>query len=352
MVSKYLKRITLIALAVVIAFAFSAPVVNAAKPIKMRIIYAYPDTTQHGKNMIKWKELAEKYTDGRLSVSLFPNASICPTNREMATVLSRGAEASYLMCGSAQCVDKAEAIWSVPFLFKTKPGDCRHTRAAYTDKRIMGPLEARLEKKGYKLLGIAQTVDGFFICANNVRPINKYEDFKGLKMRSQGGMFNEFYFSMFGAHCAVIPGTEVPVALSTGVADGVTTCALHWHDARWHTKYLTLPFWCALPMLFVVNLDWWNSLPADIQDTLENKVMPEVREWSLDEVDRKTIALLKEVVDPPYNVTINTLPASEMKRMEEICQAPAIEKFRKEVGKELADQLIEAARDLTPADLK
>ena len=58
------------------------PVMSEAKPIKMRVIHAYPDTTQHGRNMFKFQELAEKYTNGRLKVTLFSNASVCPITKK------------------------------------------------------------------------------------------------------------------------------------------------------------------------------------------------------------------------------------------------------------------------------
>ena len=104
------------------AFALIAgPAVSEAKVIKMRIIHAYPDTTQHGRNMFKFQELVEKYTDGRVKVTIFANASVCPISKEITTVLTGGAEFSYNIGGIVESVDKAEAIWTIPFLFRNAP---------------------------------------------------------------------------------------------------------------------------------------------------------------------------------------------------------------------------------------
>ena len=47
--------------------------VSAKEPIVMRVIYSYTDTTQHGRNMLKFKSLVEKYTDGKMQVKLYSN---------------------------------------------------------------------------------------------------------------------------------------------------------------------------------------------------------------------------------------------------------------------------------------
>lgn len=317
-------------------------------PITMRIIHAYPEVTQHGRNMLKFKELTEKYTEGRIKVEIFPAASVCPIDKEIPTVLAGGAEASYNIGGIVETIDPAEAIWTIPFLFRTAPGDVRHIRKAFIGSKIEKILRERQMKKGLYRLGNVCTVDGFMICANNVRPIKKAEDIKGLKLRHPGGMLGHIYWKSLGASPIVIRGAEVPVALETGVIDGLTTVPLHYHDARWHTKYLTLPYWCTYSLPFLVNLSWWNKLPADIRDIIEKKVMPELHEYAFSSVERLTIKALEEMSKPPFNVQIYVMPEEEIQRLKEVTQPPAIEKYKEAVGAALADELIEEARKLAP----
>jgi len=323
---------------------------SAAESIKMRIIHAYPETTQHGRNMFKFKELAEKYTNGRLNIQIFANASVCPITKEAATVLTGGAEALYNVAGIIEGIDRAEAIWSVPYLFRTAPGDTRHIRKAFLDPNIEGVLKKRQKAKGFYRLGTPCTVDGFFFACNK-RPIKTLADFEGLKMRSPGGLLGEIFMRSLGANPVVIPGTEVPVALQTGVVDGLTTVPLHYHDARWHTKYATIPYWCTYSLPFMANLKWWNKLPDDIKKIIDKKVMPELMAFAFDEVDRRTVEILKIMQKPPFNVTIYKMPVAQQKKIRDATQGACVKKFQDTIGKELADKMIKAARESTPKDL-
>jgi TRAP-type C4-dicarboxylate transport system substrate-binding protein len=334
-------------------FAFAVivnPAMSQAKTIKMRIIHAYPDTTQHGRNMFKFQELTEKYTNGRVKVVIFSNASVCPITKEATTVLSGGAEALYNIAGIIESIDRAEAIWTVPFLFRTSPGDTRHIRKAFRDDRIEGVLKKRQMDKGFYRLGSPCTVDGFFFGCNK-KELKTLEDFQGLKLRQPGGLLGELFFRQLGASAIVVPGTEVPVALQTGVVDGLTTVPLHYHDARWHTKYATIPYWCTYTLPFMANLKWWNKLPNDIKDIIDNKVMPELMEFAFNEVDKRTVEMFETIQKPPYNVKVYTMPKSELKRMKEATQEPCMEKFIDVVGKDTANGMIQAAKELTPPDM-
>jgi len=350
------NKIVLLALVLVLvagllgtAACASAP--EPAKTIEMRVIYAYPDVTQHGRNMIKFEELTENYTNGRVDVVRFPAASVCSISKEVETVLGGSAEALYNVGGVIESIDPAEAIWTIPFLFRTAPGDVRHIRKAFLDPRIEGVLKERQMAKGLYRLGTPCTVDGFLF-ANNVHPLKTLEDFEGLKMRHPGGMMGELFMRGLGASPIVVPGAEVPVALETGVVDGLCTVPLHYFDARWITKYVSIPYWNTYSLPLLVNLTWWNALPADVQDIIENKVMPELMEFAFDEVEARTPQVIEEIQAEPYNVEVYILPIEELRRMKDATQEACIEKFKEELGEELAMAMIQAARELTPADLK
>jgi len=320
------------------------------KVIKMRVIHAYPGNTQHGRNAEKFKELAERYTNGRLAVTLYPNSSVCSITQELATVLSGGAEASYNINGIVESIDHAEAIWTIPYLVRTDVGDIRHLRKALRDPGVEGVLKKRQEKLGFHRFGSFTTCDGFGIYVNK-RPIKTLEDFKGLKIRTPGGLLGDLFFKQLGANFIVVPGTEVPIALQTGIIDGLSTAALHWHDARWHTKYATLPYWCSYTLPFMASLKWWNTLPNDIKNILDNKVIPEVMELADNQTEQLTAEAWKTVQKPPYNVQVYTMPKSEVLRIKNATQEVCIKKFRDVVGKDVADPMIQAVRKLTPPDL-
>jgi C4-dicarboxylate-binding protein DctP len=325
------------------------PTTAEAKPIQMRILYAYPDTTQHGMNMHHFKALADKYLAGKVEVKLYGNAMVCPINKEPTTVLSGGAEAFYSVTNILETMDPAEAIYMIPYLWATGPGNTKHIRKGFASPQIEGVLRERQKKLGFYRLGSICTAEGFTYFSNP-RPLKNPDDFKGLRMRHPGGLNGSRMFELLGAIPVSVPGTEVPIALQSNVIDGLTTTPLHWFDARWLTKHATLPYWAAYSLPFVVNLKWWNNLPADIRDVIENKIMPEVQEFGYKALEEKTPATLKKASQPPFNVQVYTMTKAEQKKMRDLLQQPCVDAFRKAIGPEVADPMIKAVRDLMPAE--
>jgi TRAP-type C4-dicarboxylate transport system substrate-binding protein len=301
-------------------------------PIEMRIAHAYPEHTQHGRNMNFFKSKVEEYTKGQVKVTIYPSASLFPIDKEIPMLLAGTIEACYSINGVTEAVEPAEAIYNTPFLMKVSPGDSRHLRAAMESPKVEGILVKRFEKRGIKRFGNVPTLFGFFIVANNRRPVERLEDMKGLKIRHPGGMMGPLYIGATGASAMTVPGTEVPVALNQGVVDGLVSTIVHYHDARWHTKYLTLPFYTGYTLPFLANLKWWNKLPEDVRQTIDKRVMPELMEFAFKEVTEREKSYVQEIQKPPYNVKVTTISDQEMERWTKAIMDKCVEAYIKKVG--------------------
>ena len=329
-------------LAALVLFVLGTPQAQSA-PVEMRIAHSYPEHTQHGRNMNFFKSKVEEYTKGQMKVTIYPSASLFPIDKEIPMLLAGTIDACYSINGVTESVEPAEAIYNIPFLMKVSPGDSRHLRAAMESPKVEGILVQRFEKRGIKRMGNVPTLFGFFIVANNRRPVEKLEDMKGLKIRHPGGMMGPMYIGATGASAMTVPGTEVPVALNQGVVDGLVTTIVHYHDARWHTKYLTLPFYAGYTLPFLVNLKWWKNLPDDIRQTIDKKVMPELMEFAFKEVTEREKAYVQEIQKPPYNVKISTLSDQEMDRWSKAIRDKCVDAFIKKIGadgKTMVDEFI------------
>ncbi len=303
-----------------------------AQTYQMKIVHAYPEHTQHGRNMAFFKEKAEAYTDGRLKVTVYPNAQLGPITQEASMVLSGTVEATYNLGGILEGVDPSEAIWNVPFLVKVAPGQGEHMRRMMHDETINEILTRRFADRGFMRLGHIPTLTGFMLVANNVRPVEKIEDIKGLRIRHPGGLMGELYISSLGASPMTVAGAEVPVALQQGVVDGLVTTPIHYHDARWHTKYMSLPFYAGYGLPFVASMRWWKGLPKEIQDIVMNKVIPETQAYAYDAVIELENRYIKEIQEPPYNVAITWVSPAEMEKFTAKVRDVAIERFVQKVG--------------------
>ncbi len=343
---KIMRNVTLTATAFALATGVGlgpmSTQVGAQDTYQMRIVHAYPEHTQHGRKMAFFKEKVEEYTDGRVKVTIYPNAQLGPITQEVPMILAGTVEASYNLSGILEGVDPAEAIWNIPFLLKVAPAQGEHMRRVMYDKTVQEILARRLAAKGLKRLGHVPTLTGFMLVGNNLRPVEKLEDFEGLRIRHPGGLMGKLYIETVGASPMTVAGAEVPVALQQGVVDGLVTTPVHYHDARWHTKYMSLPFYAGYGLPFVASLRWWKSLPADIQDIITNKAIPETQEHAYKAVIDLEDRYIKEMQKPPYNVKISWVSPQEMDRFTAQVRDKAIERFVKVVGpdgRELVDQV-------------
>jgi len=306
------------------------------KQIVMRLSHAFPNETNHGRNALYFKKIVEEYTNDRIKVELYPNAQVGSLDQELRLVIAGDIEASYNLGGVVETIDPAEAIYQIPFLVKSAPGDGAMELAMSENDKIEGVLRERQAKLGYYRLGNMASCFGFFILANNVRPMENLTDANGLKIRTSGGMMGNMFLESLGCSPITIASPEVSVALTQGVIEGNTTHIAHFHDMRWHTKYLTLPYWTGYSHPIMVNLEWWNKLPEDLKDIMINEVMPEVKRYAWEEGAIYDLKSLKECQEEPFNVKVITLDldAPDVKEWMNDLQQQGIKKFKEAVGED------------------
>jgi TRAP-type mannitol/chloroaromatic compound transport system substrate-binding protein len=119
------------------------------------------------------------------------------------------------------------------------------------------------------------------------KPIEKTEDFKGVKFRSPQGMTAEI-LTKLGASIVVLPGGEVFSALDKGVVDAADWATVSMNERMgFHgvAKYPVKVFHSMPVQEFSVNAAAWKALPEDIKGILQSMT----REWSWDQVQRVAV---------------------------------------------------------------
>jgi C4-dicarboxylate-binding protein DctP len=262
-------------LAGVAAAAFIASgAAMAQAPIVIKFSHVVATDTPKGKGAIKFKELAEKYTDGKVKVEVYPNSSLYKDKEEIEA----------LQLGSVQMLAPSTAKFAplgakefealdLPWLFKDEE--------TYT-KAMKGPvgkwLFQKLESKG--ISGLAYWDNGFHMTSAN-RPLLMPADFQGLKIRISGSKIADQYFRIVGSIPQIMAFSEVYQALQTGVVDGCENTASNYLTQKFHEvqKDITVSYHAHLQYAVIVNSKFWNGLPPDIRKQLE-KAMDEATEYT------------------------------------------------------------------------
>src|SRR3954468_24707235 len=76
-----MKRIALL-LSAALALALTGPAL-AQSPIVIKFSHVVAPDTPKGKGSLKFKELAEKYTNGKVKVEVYPNSQLYKDNEEL-----------------------------------------------------------------------------------------------------------------------------------------------------------------------------------------------------------------------------------------------------------------------------
>jgi C4-dicarboxylate-binding protein DctP len=260
-----MKRLA-IALAVIIPLAAGWPAL-ADEPIIIKFSHVVAPDAPKGKAALFFKELAEKYTNGRVKVEVYPNSSLYKDKEELEA----------LQLGSVQLLAPSIAkfsplgvrefdIFDLPFLLSDE-ARARQMMAS----PMMAELNKKLEAKGVEPL--AYWDNGAHNYTAN-KPLLMPEDFRGMKMRIQGGKVQDAVARELGAIPQIIAFGELYQALQTGVVDGEDNVASNILTQRFYEvqKHMTLSHHSRLTYALVTNKTFWNGLPEDVRAQLDRAV--------------------------------------------------------------------------------
>ncbi|OHV72161.1 TRAP transporter substrate-binding protein [Ensifer sp. LCM 4579] len=258
-----LTRRTLASLAGAAALALTVAMPAWAEPVVIKFSHVVAPDTPKGKGAEKFKELAEKYTDGAVKVEVYPNSQLYKDKEELEA----------LQLGAVQMLAPSLAkfgplgvqqfeVFDLPFLMNGYD-DLRKI----TEGEIGKSLLSKLEDKG--ITGLAYWDNGFKIMSAN-SPLHTPDDFLGLKMRIQSSKILEAEMQALGAVPQVMAFSEVYQALQTGVVDGTENPPSNMYTQKMHEvqKHATVSNHGYLGYAVIVNKAFWDGLNPAIREKL------------------------------------------------------------------------------------
>jgi C4-dicarboxylate-binding protein DctP len=266
MKSKITRRTALkLAAAAIPAVALGKPAF--ADPLIIKFSHVVSPDAPKGKAALLFKQLAEKYTGGKVTVEVYPNSSLYKDKEELEA----------LQLGSVQLLApsiskfgplgvKEFDVFDLPFLMS----DDTHARAMMASPMI-AQFNKKLEDKSVKPL--AYWDNGAHVYTANV-PLILPDDFRGLKMRIQGSKVLDAVARQLGAIPQIIAFGELYQSLQTGVADGEDNVPSNISTQKLYDvqKYLTVSHHGRLTYSLITNTKFWDGLPADIRPGLDKAV--------------------------------------------------------------------------------
>lgn len=281
-----------------------------------------PDASAGPTGLRKFAELVEQKSNGRMKIKVFAGSVLGNDNQIISSV--RSGTIDFGLHGSPTLVGTAKEYGVLDF-----PFTIRNEREA--DLLLDGPqgkaLLAKLESKD--LVGLGLWEIGFRQITNSKRPITKWEDLGGIKMRVVASPVFIDYFGSLGANAVPMAIAEVYQALESRAIDGEDNPVGNISSMKFNEvqKYLSIASHVYSTYTLTVGRKTWDSLNAD-----ERKLVAE----SADEAkayERKVARDLNSrlLTDLRKSMIVNEVSPAEVARFAEKAK-PVYAKFSQTIG--------------------
>ena len=315
--------------------AIGMPAVHAQAPITIKLSHVVTADTPKGKGSLRFKELAEKYTEGKVKVEVYANSSLYKDKEEIEA----------LQLGAVQMLAPSTAKFAPLGAKEFEALDLPHAfvnDAAFNRIVVKGDvgkwLMSKLDTKG--ITGLAFWDNGFHMVSAN-KPLIKPSDLQGLKIRISGSKIADQYFRKLGSIPQIMAFSEVYQALQTGVVDGCENTPSNYLTQKFHEvqKHITVADHAHLSYAVIVNQKFWAGLPADIRKQLE-KAMLEATDYTNTSASKDNEDALAEIKKSGKS-TVHILDVAQKKEWQTE-MAPTWEWAEARVGKEILDLMKKA----------
>ena len=237
---------------------------EAAAQQKTVIKFAHhaPVTYPYQDGALKFKEVAERISGGKLEVQVFGGAQL-GGERDLLEGIKLGTIHMCIGAGGLANFAPAYNVVQLPFLIKNQE---------HMVKIAEGPagklLSQRIEEQGgYKVLGYFSTGDSGIQTVK--APVRTPADLKGVKIRVMENPALIESMRAMGANPTPLPFPELYTSMKQGVVEGATID----YTALWTTKvyeavkYVTEPgfHFLAEPRPVLISAAFFKSQPAEVQ---------------------------------------------------------------------------------------
>lgn len=274
---------------------------TAPEVIEIRIAGAMPPGHPISASILTWKDKVEEATNGRVKVTFFEGGTFGESQELYDMALNGVVEAVHtaeFWAGGRFPI--IEGLNNLPFNIEDI-GDILAVDNALYEAGLLDELDS------FKLLYFTPAAALSFFTKEK---INTMEDLAGMKLRASGTAADAV--ALMGATPVNAPGTEEYMMLERGTLDGNITGA---DNVISRSLYEVIScgnknVFAGGGFLFLMNKDFWNSLPSDIQEIIDD-INVELAQQHI--VDQQA-AIDQAWTDLEEYITVYTISEDEMDR--------------------------------------
>lgn len=304
---------------------------NAAGEIVIKFSHVVAPDTPKGQAAERFKQLAEKLTNGRVKVEVYPNSQLYKDREEIEALQSGAVQMLAPSLAKFGPMGAREfELFDLPYLFPDQ--EVLHR---VMDGEVGKKLFAKLDTKG--VTGLAYWDNGFKQMSSN-RPMHRVADFAGLKMRIQSSKVLSAQMKALGANPQVMAFSEVYTALQQGVVDGTENPVSNFYTQKMNEvqKHMTMSNHGYLGYAVIVNKKFWEGLPADVRSEL-TQAMKEATAFERDIAQKDNDDALAKVI-AARTTTVYRLTPAELAEWQKVL-LPLQKEFEPVIGADLINSV-------------
>jgi TRAP-type C4-dicarboxylate transport system substrate-binding protein len=263
---RLLSRRTFVASAIGV---MAAPSVHTAataadQPLILRCSLDTPPSHMRNGIVRDYLRKIETASDGRIKTRLFESGQLFPDLQVGKALLQDQVEMAIPGSWSLTGIVPDADFLQLPVLYGRSIDTLHRVVDGKSGQLLAKQIEAQLRSHV-----IGSWLDlGFFNWFSTSKPLNSYDDLKGLKIRNSGGAGQAWRTQFVGAVPNTTPLPNVPLALSQGTFDGLITSFETVASGQFWESGIRHAFedhqFCG-EYIPVVSLAFWQKLPADLQ---------------------------------------------------------------------------------------
>ncbi|HIJ37690.1 MAG TPA: DctP family TRAP transporter solute-binding subunit [Rhodospirillaceae bacterium] len=255
---------TLLVLAA-LAPAFSPALAGDYKE-EYRLSTVLPDSFPWGQGGKRWAELIREKTQGRITVKMYPGASLVGGDQTKEFTALRQGTIDLAVGSTINWSPQVKELnlFALPFLMPD-----HRALDALTHGAVGQDLFTLLA--GKDVVPLAWGENGFREISNSKHPVTTPDDVKGMKIRVVGSPLFIDTMTALGANPVQMSWADAQPAMATSAVDGQENPLSVFSAAKLYTinqKYLTLWGYVADPLIFVVAKSVWESWSSEDQQAV------------------------------------------------------------------------------------
>lgn len=310
--------------------------VSSGDVITMTWAHTTAETTAKHNGLLKFKELVEANSDGRIKVEVYPSGQL-GTDRSVFEDIQNGSITG-MVCNPAVEVAFVPSanVFDLPFVYK----DMEHGRKVLADPEFMEAINAEYEKANIRLVGV--TAQGFRNLTANEQ-ISEVDQLKGLKVRTMENPYHLELWKLLGANPTPTSFNELYTALQQGTVDAQENPIELIHSQKLYEQQKFI-----MNTKHIIQSDAW-TMSKEVYDSLSDDLKKVVDDAAAEAMayyhqygDENDIGNVKTIEE--FGTQIVDVPQETLNKMKELA-APVYDSIKATCSPEVYEAFFEAVEE-------